>query len=236
MNNQEIVLKLINEFFYKRPQKTHHETLGTYEKNILIPGGENGLFYTHINYYTIMNSLLELIKINKDYYIFVETGCSAHGTRSTQLWDKFVNLFDGKVISVDLNNDAVNLTNNLTSNKTNVICNDSLNILPTLNEKIDFLYLDSYDVNFLKPEDSANHHLKEFNLVKHLLHKDSIVLIDDTPCNPEWLDNGKYSPIYSEYKKTFNDKMCGKGSLVNIELEKMGATKIMHQYQVLWKI
>ena len=102
--------------------------------------------------------------------------------------------------------------------------------------KIDFLYLDSYDVDFLNPLLSAEHHLKEFKCIKHLLHEGSIVLIDDTPISPEWLDNGKYSPIYDKLKLQFNENMSGKGSLVSKELEKMGAKKIMHQYQVLWLI
>jgi len=181
-------------------------------------------------------ALTELIKTNKTFLTIVETGCSAHGTKSTLLWDRFVNLFDGKVLSVDLDTNAVNLTNNSTSNKTLVTNSDSLVFLPSLIEKIDFLYLDSYDVNFLNPYNSAEHHLKEFNCIKHLLQKGSIVLIDDTPISPEWLDNGKYCPIYSHFKNNFNPEMCGKGSLVNKELEKMGAIKIKHQYQVLWKI
>jgi hypothetical protein len=140
------------------------------------------------------------------------------------------------VCSVDLNNSAVVETNLLTSEKTTVTCSDSLTYLPTLNEKIDFLYLDSYDVDFLNPLPSAKHHLKEFNCIKHLLHKGSIVLIDDTPVSPEWLDNGKHCPIYNTLKHTFNPEMCGKGSLVNKELELMGAKKLMHQYQILWII
>lgn len=77
---------------------------------------------------------------------------------------------------------------------------------------------------------------KGINCVKHLLQKGSIVLIDDTPISPEWLDNGKCSPIYDRLKVKFNENMSGKGSFVCKELEKMGATKILHQYQVLWKL
>ena len=193
-------------------------------------------FYTHICYHTIYKALSELIKQEKNEYVIVETGCSVHGTKSTLLWDKFVNSFGGKVLSVDLNKSAVNITNKETSDKTNVTHSDSLKYLPTINDKIDFLYLDSYDVDFLNPSPSAEHHLKEFNCVKHLLHEGSIVLIDDTPISPEWLDNGKYSPIYNKLKLQFNENMSGKGSLVSKELEKMGATKIIHQYQVLWKV
>ena len=80
------------------------------------------------------------------------------------------------------------------------------------------------------------HHLEEFNRVKHLLHKNSVILIDDTPVSPEWLDDGQNNPIYSTLKRQFNPRIAGKGSLVNLELEKMGATKILHQYQTLWRL
>ena len=227
---------LFNSFFNKIPSKTSHNTLANYVDNRLIPGGENGSFYTHICYHTIYKALSELIKKGKNEYIIVETGCSAHGTKSTLLWDKFVNSFGGKVLSVDLNKNSVSITNKETSDKTNVTHSDSLKYLPTITDKIDFLYLDSYDVDFLNPLPSAEHHLKEFNCIKHLLHKGSIVLIDDTPISPEWLDNGKYCPIYNKLKLQFNENMSGKGSLVSRELEKMGAEKLMHQYQILWLI
>jgi hypothetical protein len=233
---EQIVANLIDAFFNKQSQKTDHETLANYKDGNLVAGGANGDFYTHINYHTMKQALLELIQQNKNTFNFVETGCSAHGTKSTLLWDKFVNLVDGKVLSVDLNPGAVNETNELTTSKTHVTCSDSLIFLPSLTDQIDFLYLDSYDVDFLNPLLSAEHHLKEFNAVKHLLHKGSIVLIDDTPVSPEWLDNGKNNGMYARLSSTFNPDMCGKGSLVNIELAKMGAKKLMHQYQVLWLI
>jgi hypothetical protein len=236
MEQNKLITNMIDKYFNKPVTKTGHETLAHYDNDIMIAGGSDGKFYTHINYHTIHNALLELIKLNKEHYVFVETGCSAHGTKSTLIWDNFVNIFDGIVRSVDLTQKAVTEANKVTTNKTLVTCSDSLKYLPTLNEDIDFLYLDSYDVNFLKPLPSAEHHLKEFMCVKHLLHPGSIVLIDDTPCSPEWLDNGTHCPIYNQFKAQFDQNMCGKGSLVNIELEKMGATKIMHQYQTLWKI
>lgn len=232
-----IMDSLYDSYFNKPSSKTPHETLANYyDKEDKSPGALDGHYYTHVNYHTIRRALEELLIIkNKDIFI-VETGCAAHGTKSTLLFDKFVNIFDGNVISVDLNKSAVDFTNKETSNKTTVIHSDSLKLLPTLTKPIDFLYLDSYDVDFLNPKLSAEHHLKEFNCIRHLLHKNSIVLIDDTPVSPEWLDNGMYSPIYNQYKESFNPNMCGKGSLVNLELEKMNAIKLMHQYQVLWKL
>ncbi len=230
----EKVDNLIQCFFHKKEKKTGHESLANFNDGLLIPGGENGDFYTHINYHTIYNSLICLLKKKDNNFIFVETGCAAHGTKSTLLWDKFVNIFGGNVFSVDLSLKSVTEARQLVSNKTTITHSDSLLYLPKLENKIDFLYLDSYDVDFLNPQPSAEHHLKEFNCVKHLLEKGSVVLIDDTPCSPDWLDDGKNSPIYQEFKNRFDPNMCGKGSLVNQELEKMGATKVMHQYQTLW--
>jgi hypothetical protein len=121
-------------------------------------------------------ALLELFKQNKDSYTIVETGVAAHGTRSTLLWDKFVNIFGGKVLSVDLNKDAVITANNLTSDKTTVYHSDSLDYLPTITEKIDFLYLDSVDG---WDSNSHIHQLKEIEIALPKLHKNSLILLDD---------------------------------------------------------
>lgn len=241
---ETFIEEIYDKFFHKKFLKTPHESLCTI-RGEKIPGyivTENDkqnedYFYTHINYYTMKESLRQLVLNNdKEYFTFVETGCSSWGTKSTLLWDKFVNFYDGEVISVDLNKNNCDTTNRLTSDKTNVTHSDSLDFLPTLNKNIDFLYLDSYDVDFLKPEPSTAHHLKEYYCVKSLLNKNSIVLIDDTPVSPEWIDNGVYHPMYNEYKKVFNPAINGKGSFVNSELEKKNATKVLHQYQTLWVI
>ena len=91
-------------------------------------------------------------------------------------------------------------------------------------------------MDFLIPKPSAIHHLKEYNCIKDNLHKNSIILIDDTPISPEWLDNGKNNKIYKKLKDKFNPLMSGKGSLVNNELEKQSFKKILHQYQFLWTV
>ena len=105
MNEKQVDI-LINNFFKKQPKHTSNETVANF-KDVLIPGGENGDFYTHINYHTIYNSLIWLLKKKDNNFIFVETGCAAHGTKSTLLWDKFVNVFGGEVLSVDLSEKSV---------------------------------------------------------------------------------------------------------------------------------
>ena len=234
--------EVYDTFFHKQEFKTSHETLANVNGTLIPVFSKTpetpDVFFTHINYYTMKEALRQLLFHNKDLnkFKFIETGCSAHGTKSTLLWDKFVNFYDGSVDSVDLNERAVNNTIPLVSGKTKVFHSNSLDYLPKVDSLIDFLYLDSYDVDFLNPLPSAVHHLEEFNRVKHLLHKNSIILIDDTPASAEWVDDGLNQPNNVLLKRIFNPNMAGKGSLVNIELEKMGATKILHQYQTLWRL
>lgn len=226
----------------KQTTKTPNESLGNVD-GTLIPGflktqASEDVYFTHINYYTIKESLRQLVINNTDLnkFHFVTTGSSIHGAKSNIIWDKFVNFYDGAVLSVTLNEYDANNTRSVVSSKSNVFHSNPVEYLSKVDKLIDFLYLDSYDVDFLNPLPSAMHHLEEFNKVKHLLHKNSIILIDDTPVSSEWLDDGQNNPIYSTLKRQFNPRIAGKGSLVNLELEKMGATKILHQYQTLWRL
>ena len=233
-----MINNIIDSHFSKTNQYGRNHTLAHYPDGSSIAGGQpsENTFYTHICYSTIKLALETLANQNKPEYTVVETGCSAHGTKSTSIWDKFVNAFGGKVTSVDLSKSYVNLANQQTSCKTHVEHSDSLIFLAKLKDKIDFLYLDSYDVDFLNPYVSALHHLKEFNCVKNLLKDDAVILIDDTPKSPEWLDGGSKNGLYREVKDVFNENMSGKGSLVNHFLSQIGANKILHQYQTLWQL
>jgi len=89
---------------------------------------------------------------------------------------------------------------------------DSIAFLENFKEKVDFLYLDSYDYND-DPEvqvKSQIHHLKEFKAIENLLHENTIVLIDD--CN---LSNG------------------GKGKLVVEYMLKKDWKILMNEYQIM---
>jgi Methyltransferase domain len=237
-------MRAIEKFFPKYNEWRSEATL-SYRRisSLLSPSysidGMDDNKFVHINYYTMAYALETLVALRpRRCFHIVETGCSSHGTKSTLLWDKFICEYGdehSRVISIDLNERAVNKANAETSDKTTVIHGDSLVVLPTLTRPIDFLYLDSMDVNFIDPLPSATHHLFEFNAIKHLLHKDSIVLIDDTPLNRDWLDDGSRHPLYS-YLPPSPAFIGGKGTFVSEELEEMGAEKLAHQYQVLWVI
>lgn len=233
----EFKSQIYDKFFFKRPIKTDHETLahlhsGEYKSGYV---GPDVTFYTHINYNTLLESIKNLIShspCNAFLYI-VETGCAAHGTKSTLLWDRLVNYFDGEVNSVDLNLQSVNTTKQAVSNKTTVHHSDSVIYLKNYNKPVDLLYLDSFDCDFSKDNGSADHHLQEFISIEKNLHDGSIVLIDDTPINKFWLDNAlcrndiDYIP--------HNQILFGKGIKVNDYLrDNTDSTLICHQYQSLW--
>ena len=229
-----------NHFTIKNKYSKSH-TLYNSEKvtkpHIKLKLDEEG-YWTHINYNTFKCALESLTKNNeKSFFTIVETGCSAKcGVKSTKLWDDFVNYFDGEVFSVDLDKQCVDEANKLTSNKTKIVCDNSLNFLNNFNKPIDLLYLDSFNVDWSNPNPSAEHHLKEFNLIKYNLHKNSIVIIDDTPKDINWMDLDK---SHKKFKPLIENKVLfpvGKGTLVNNNLNNHNDTILMHQYQIVWKI
>ena len=69
----------------------------------------------------------------------------------------------------------------MVSDKTKVVCSDSVKFLWSLpkDKKIDFLYLDSYDILRHDPHPSQLHHVKEMCANIDKLKKGSIVCIDD---------------------------------------------------------
>jgi len=180
-----------------------------------------------------MKKALELVSEFHTKPIIVETGCAAHGTKSTLLWDKYANLTGGEVHSVDLNPKAVQETQKYVSKATCVVNSDSLVFLKDFDKPIHFLYLDSYDCVFVRDNGSAEHHFKEFMLCLNNLVDNCVILIDDTPLNRYWLDDGQYSPFFNKFRD--NQEIFGKGNLVNEYLEKnTNSRKVLHQYQTLW--
>lgn len=90
---------------------------------------------------------------------------------------------------------------------------DSIEFLRSFPERVDFLYLDSYDYHKTDPEiqrASQEHHLAEFRAIEHRLHSKTVVLIDD--CR---LPNG------------------GKGKRVIEYMKSQGWSVLMEAYQVL---
>jgi hypothetical protein len=166
---------------------------------------------------------LELLDATKAKTI-IETGTSReglHGAKSngaaTIVFGKWAQLNGAFVHSVDISErsvtaaqkevDAQGLGDSVT-----IYLSDSIAFLRNFGQKVDFLYLDSYDYsNDIEVQrKSQEHHLKEFKAIEHRLHDKSIVLIDD--CD---LPNG------------------GKGKLVVEYMLKKGWKIDMEAYQIL---
>lgn len=161
----------------------------------------------------------ELERKNKKFYLIVETGCArtAHGFAgdgmSTILFDAFVNFYDGAVTSVDIDKEHCKIADGLTSDKTSITCCDSVQFLNTYEwiSKVDLLYLDSLDIDFNNPHNSAKHHMNEFNAVKGRLNYGTILAVDDHK----------------------NDN-AGKGMYIAKYMKDLGYKRFIDDYQIGW--
>lgn len=149
----------------------------------------------------------------RDAKTIVETGTSRKGLTNTRgdgagtfVFGKWAKENNAKLFSVDINSDAVKeckveVKNQELQDTITVVLDDSINYLDTFKERVDFLYLDSYDycrVDTTIQKKSQEHHLKEFKMIEEQLHKDSIVLIDD--CGLPGGGKGKTVVPYMEDK------------------------------------
>lgn len=208
MSNNMSFSEIFNNEFYQR---------------MISPAGNNPVRNRADSFLKIFQLLEE--KENKDFYI-VETGTtrSDHGHlafgddgASTYIFDQFVNHYGGKVYSVDINQSNVNYCSTLVSEKTEVICSDSVKFLWSLpkDKKIDFLYLDSYDIEKDNPHPSQLHHVKELCAAIDKLKKGSIVAVDD-------------------HDAFFTGGKIGKGNYVKDFMDDIGATLVYEGYQIVW--
>lgn len=125
--------------------------------------------------------------------IIVETGTSRSGLKgakgdgaATIVFGKWAKENDAYMHSVDISEDSVKGSQtevdaqNL-GNHVKVHLSDSLEFLNNFKQKVDFLYLDSYDYSddLEVQRLSQEHHLKEFKAIEDRLHENTVVLIDD---------------------------------------------------------
>ena len=169
----------------------------------------------------------ELDKMNKTDYTIVETGCmrADHGDMafgddgaSTYIFDDFINYYDGQVISVDICQANVDHANAKTSDRTMAYCEDSVSFLWNMRvNTIDFLYLDSYDIERDNPHPSQLHHVKELCAVISKCRKGTIICVDD-------------------HDAFFTGGLIGKGNYVKEFMEAIGAELLYEGYQIVWKL
>ncbi len=149
--------------------------------------------------------------------VLLETGTSRKGLENTRgdggatiVFGKWAKLNNAELHSVDISEDSVKGSHEAVVSQglqdyVTVYLDDALNFLETFKEKIDFLYLDSYDYSRTDKDiqkKSQEHHLKEFKLAEDKLHNNSIVLIDD--CG---LPGGGKGKLVVDYMLTKNWKV-----------------------------
>ena len=161
------------------------------------------------------------------FYRILETGCArqpdnwAGDGQSTLLFDAFINLHDGRLISIDRDPDAVALARGATSRKTEVKCGDSVALVAELTRQgggtcaFDAVYLDSFDFDVANPFPPAFHCVKEL-LALGALPSGLLLMIDDNPASP--------------------DARVGKGMLVAQYFRDIGLPPLLSDYQMIWQI
>ena len=128
----------------------------------------------------------------RNHRILVETGVSRGKQKlfffvkknwkdgmSTMIFSDFVKEVDGHMYSCDINNKNITNAKKFVKNNLNFITfinDDSLNFLNSLNQEIDFLYLDSLDAQV---EGANEHQLNEIKIALPKLKKNSLILLDD---------------------------------------------------------
>jgi len=166
-----------------------------------------------------------------DRPFIVETGCARKEDNwfgdglSSLLFDRYVQEYGGKFITIDISEESVKFCRGHVSNLTEVILGDSVKCLYDLNqkllmtnEKIDLLYLDSIDAPRDKPEiisQSAVHHLYEFITISRSLKTGALVCVDDN-----WATH---------------NRLDGKGKILADYFHKIGNEPVKAGYQLIWK-
>lgn len=178
---------------------------------------------------------LELLN-NKEALI-VETGSSAYGTDSSRLFDAYVTRFGGRFYSVDINPYARRRLRFQHSRNSHFIVSDSVDFLANFqlrskDVKVDLVYLDSWDVDWFHPDESAIHGYNEYLSIQGQLKPGSVIVIDDTPRTLDWIPP-ECVDIAQEYLR-INGVLPGKGALILKKLEDSPlATKIWHEYNLV---
>jgi hypothetical protein len=191
-----------------------------------------------------MHLALSLVKDDSDLVI-LETGSSAWGTNSSTLFDKFIvnrsigNNYSCVFKTCDIRiNPLLNLYRHLSPN-TIFYCSDSISFLKkeaqNVKEAMYLIYLDSFDLDYLKPNDSGVHGFKEFLAIIPLLKSGTIILIDDSPVSIDYCPSNVREDV-TNYQK-LNGILPGKGMFIDPIISKMSRIrKVYHKYQIIYVV
>jgi hypothetical protein len=154
------------------------------------------------------------------------------------LFDRYVSVRDAhsKCVTVDLSEAAVAACRILVGPRVSVNCGDSVAFLGRFADEakagartIDFLYLDSYDLDRTHWYPSAIHHLKELAASIRCLRPDSLVVVDDCPLVADLVPAGT-----GNFEFIGEPSIGGKGRLVAEFATAVGAKLEFSGYQAGW--
>jgi len=157
--------------------------------------------------------------------IIVETGCYREADNyegdgcSTLLFDEFIEIYGGTLLSVDIDPEACELASKNTFHA-EVTNQDSIEFLSTLDGSIDLLYLDSCNIDdWTNDWEAASHHLKELFAAKNAIKPGTLIVVDDNMINP--IEN--IIPL-----------RIGKGRLIGELMSALDIKPYIDDYQMGW--
>lgn len=175
------------------------------------------LDFTDKKRFQTMFTALKLLSEVKNPVI-VETGTlrdsTMGGGHSTYKFAEFATRFGGKVYTVDISEEGMNVSRLATYQFRDVVSYhtmDSVQFLHDFSETIDFLYLDSFDSSPGQEEEASQHQLNEIKEAMPKLAEQAIVLLDDaalpnggkTRYSPEFLESHGFKLLIDDYQKLY---------------------------------
>jgi hypothetical protein len=174
----------------------------------------------------------------------IETGCirvennwEGDG-QSTILFDKYISSRDhlSECRTVDINQKSVSLCKKLVSDRVKVHQDDSVHYLSLISKEflehrriVNFVYLDSFDLNWTHWYPSAIHHLKELVAIIRCFDEKTLLVVDDCLLNVNF--------VYPQENKVVmidKPKIGGKGRLIAEYASAVGANLEFADYQAGW--
>ena len=165
--------------------------------------------------------------------VIIETGTSAYGTDSSRLFDSYIRSFGGKFSSVDINPYPSNRLKWAKSKGTKFFIGDSVDFLKNLDAdtKVDFIYLDSWDVDWSNPLASAQHGYREIFEIRKFIKESLILVIDDTPRELKWIPEENH--IEAKKFLSLHGTLPGKGAFFTKALKDEDYDVLYHEYNLV---
>ena len=155
--------------------------------------------------------IVETGTVREDYN-FEGDGCS------TILFDRYVNIRGGTLLTVDIDPVACKNARTVTTHA-EVIEGDSVEFLSTLEGHADLLYLDSFNIyNWLDDWEASGHHLKELFAAKNVIKQGTLIVVDDN--------------LYM--KNIDTNKKFGKGRMIQELMKSIGIPPYIDGYHMGW--